>query len=472
MPCLLLTTDINLDAPRVVQYEHRCAAAACCEPTRLGWIVAEADDLLRYPDFRPELAYGILLTNVALAGIYNQFADAPVARFKHREAGAKRLVKLLSATYGDGTGVTKVNEHDDEARAADDEHHEPAHDEPAEPSSGYEPEFELVLTIGARVTIVEDEFRGYPLEHGTIETGPDENGIITVRVDPAYRGAGDDGERLCEARDLAIDPEGHVRETPATAAELIKAEAAAARAVVREGMRQAKADAAGAEKLAKKAGREEKRQAKTDAAQAKRDARAERRQAKADVKAAKSAEYATKTAEAQVKRAAKEVEAQAKRDARGVKRQAKTDAAQAKRDAREERRQADVANETKAAAKKTKRVTKTAKTAKPKGNGGKPPVLGEFRPVVNGSSLSEIIHRVATGTATYASIAADRVDRPKSSGNQLTANDVRHRMRYGLCRDHGVDHTLDEHGVIHLVLPHGKSLEDLIAAPKSAEATA
>jgi hypothetical protein len=252
MPCLLLNTAPDLSDFRVEVLDNRCRAAGamCGTPTRLGWVVTEARDLLRRPDFAPDIARDTHLGNGDLVRIFKSVDPTlAVKRFANRAAGAKRTAQLLLGKFITNE-ESKAMEHDEMQEFSTG----PGGHNADDPTSGFVP------AVGMRVTILANEAMGYPEEHGVVsEDGGD--GTFTVTADPAYRGdAADDGERLVELRDLAPDPVGEMRQkAEAVSAKDEKAAAKTAKAADREAKKQAR-EAATAQK---KADREAKSAAKS-----------------------------------------------------------------------------------------------------------------------------------------------------------------------------------------------------------------
>jgi hypothetical protein len=86
-------------------------------------------------------------------------------------------------------------------------------------------------------------------------------------------------------------------------------------------------------------------------------------------------------------------------------------------------------------------------------------VLGQFKPMLAGTSLARICAAALPGKCTIAQIA-------KAAG--LREDQVTHRLRHGLGRAHGIGHNRAEAGVITIVLPPGVPAEALVAGQAKA----
>lgn len=103
------------------------------------------------------------------------------------------------------------------------------------------------------------------------------------------------------------------------------------------------------------------------------------------------------------------------------------------------------------------KAAKEPKTSVPKEPSDRtlsPRVVGDFKQVRGGSSLAKIIESAAKGGRTMAAIAEEA---------GIREDQASHRLRHVLGVNHGIDYTKDASGVITLVPPAGRSLDDLIA---------
>jgi hypothetical protein len=90
----------------------------------------------------------------------------------------------------------------------------------------------------------------------------------------------------------------------------------------------------------------------------------------------------------------------------------------------------------------------------------KPITLGEFKPLLAGTSLARIGTAALPGKYTVAEIA-------KAAGLREGPGRA-HRLRHGLGRAHGIGHNRDEAGVVTIVLPDGVPAEALVAGEAKA----
>jgi hypothetical protein len=252
MTCLLLNTAPDLSDPRIAVLDNRARAASamCDTPTRLGWVVTEGRDLLRRPDFAPEIARDAHLGNGDLVRIFKAVdPTATVKRFANRAAGAKRIARLLLGRFiiNEESKAMEENTMSESEQQAREGGYHPSDEDSIDAANTFVP------TVGMRVTILANEVMGYLEEHGVVSEDSGD-GTFTVTADPAYRGdAGDDGERLVELKDLAPDPVGEMRQR----AKAVSAKDA--KAADREAKRRGRE----AEAAQKKADREAKRAAKS-----------------------------------------------------------------------------------------------------------------------------------------------------------------------------------------------------------------
>jgi hypothetical protein len=93
----------------------------------------------------------------------------------------------------------------------------------------------------------------------------------------------------------------------------------------------------------------------------------------------------------------------------------------------------------------------------------KPVALGQFKPLLAGTSLARICTAALPGKYNAAEIA-------KAAG--LREDQVIHRLRHGLGAAHGIGHNRAENGVVTLVLPEGVPAEALVAGEAKPAATA
>lgn len=108
--------------------------------------------------------------------------------------------------------------------------------------------------------------------------------------------------------------------------------------------------------------------------------------------------------------------------------------------------------------KEEKTAAKTVDTSEPKSRSSS--VLGEAKPVREGSSLATII-RLMDGTRTFEQIANESRIEPGVLG---VLSKVTHRIKFVLKVSHGVGHSVDSNGLVSVVLPEGHTLDTIIAA--------